>query len=359
MHNNILRTQKVKSRGQITQAAEHNFRLRDQNNIDETRTPLNKILVNSLDVDITKASDLQEKLSAFYEGLGVKERSDNVLMMEFVVSASPEFFEKKTPAQVETWAKHQVDFFELKFLGQVKIAVLHLDEKTPHLHFMIGTELESVKKYKNQTGEFFKKSWSLNAKRYDKQFLIDLHTEHAKHNEKFGLKRGVKGSMRNHTSLKEFYKIVDKALKADYGKQIEKSIQSLETGLLSGKVSIEEVREKFKPTINGILKQNKVLKEKFALDVKKWAEDLSKREAELDEALKDTLARKALYIEAINEKRHDTNLLVELQTENNELKSRLSVHEPSFNQKTDLALDDQNKSSRNMKAKTTHSMKAN
>jgi len=328
MNNNILRTEKVKSRGQITQAAEHNFRLRDQANIDPAKTHLNKILLNSLGVDTNRASDLQEKLTAFYDGLGVKERSDNVLMMEFIVSASPEFFEKKTLAQVEGWAKHQVDFFEKKFPGQVKIAVLHLDEKTPHLHFMIGTELESVKKYKNQKGEFFKKSWSLNAKRYDKQFLIDLHTEHAKHNEKFGLKRGVKGSMRNHTSLKEFYKIVDKALKADYGKQIEKSIQSLETGLLSGKVSIEEVREKFKPTINGILKQNKVLKEKFALDVKKWAEDLSKREAELDEALKDTLARKALYIEAINEKRHDTNLLAEQQAEIFQLRTEVNKLKP-------------------------------
>lgn len=95
MHNNILRTEKVKSRSQITQAAEHNFRLRDQNNIDPDRTPLNKIMVNSLGVDVTKASDLQEKLTVFYQGLGIKERSDNVLMMEFVVSASPEFFEKK------------------------------------------------------------------------------------------------------------------------------------------------------------------------------------------------------------------------------------------------------------------------
>lgn len=71
------------------------------------------------------------------------------------------------------------------------------------------------------------------------------------------------------------------------------------------------------------------------------------------------MARKALYIEAINEKRHDTNLLVELQTENNELKSRLSKHEPILNQKTDFALDDQNKSSKIIRAKTTHSMKSN
>ena len=329
MHNNILRTQKVKSRGQITQAAEHNFRLRPQANIDVTRTPLNKILVNSLDVDFTKASDLQEKLSVFYQGLGIKERSDNVLMMEFIVSASPEFFENKTSAQVGEWANHQVDFFEKKFLGQVKIAVLHLDEKTPHLHFMVGTEHKSVKRYKNQKGEYFKETWSLNAKRYDKPFLIDLHTEHAKHNKKFGLRRGVRGSMRNHTSLKDFYKIVDKALNADYGKQIEKSIQSLETGLLSGKVSIVEVREKFKPMINTILKQNKVLKEKFALDIKKWAEELSKKELELDEALKDTLARKALYIEAINEKKHDSNLLAEQQAEIVDLRAEVSKWKPA------------------------------
>ncbi len=335
MHNNILRTEKVKSRSQITQAAEHNFRLRGQNNIDEARTPLNKILVNSLNVDVTKASDLQEKLSAFYGGLGVKERSDNVLMMEFVVSASPEFFEKKTSTQVETWAKHQVDFFQEKFPGQVKIAVLHLDEKTPHLHFMIGTELESVKKYKNQKGEFFKKSWSLNADRYNPKFLVDLHTEHAKHNEKFGLKRGVKGSMRNHTSLKEFYKIVDKALKADYGKQIEKSIQSLEIGLLSGKVSLEEVREKFAPMMNKVLKQNKVLREKFTMDIKGWAEKLSqkddeldKKELELKESEEKLKARRDAYVDAINRVVSDSELIKELQAENKALANEVDKYKP-------------------------------
>ena len=122
--------------------------------------------------------------------------------------------------------------------------------------------------------------------------------------------------------------LTDKALKADYGKQIEKSIQSLETGLLSGKVSIEEVREKFKPTINGILKQNKALKEKFALDVKKWAEDLAKKEAELDEALENVYARKTLYIEAINEKQLDAQLLQEQSQEILVLKDKLKHYEP-------------------------------
>ena len=200
---------------------------------------------------------------------------------------------------------------------------------------MIGTELESVKKYKNQKGEFFKKSWSLNAKRYDKQFLIDLHTEHAKHNEKFGLKRGVKGSMRKHTSLKEFYKIVDKALKADYGKQIEKSIQSLETGLLSGKVSIEEVREKFAPIMNKVLKQNKVLREKFTMDIKGWAEKLSQKDDELDKKeleLKENeeklKARRVAYVDAINRVVSDSELIKELQAENKALANEVDKYKP-------------------------------
>ena len=37
--------------------------------------------------------------------------------------------------------------------------------------------------------------------------------------------------------------MVDKALSADYGRTIEKTIETMETGLLTGKVSIEEVRE--------------------------------------------------------------------------------------------------------------------
>lgn len=92
MNNNILRTAKVKSRGQITQASEHNFRLREQHNIDEKKSHQNKLLINSLGVDVSKASDLQERLTEHYNSLRIKERSDSVLMMEFVVSASPEWF---------------------------------------------------------------------------------------------------------------------------------------------------------------------------------------------------------------------------------------------------------------------------
>lgn len=335
MNYNILRTKKVKTRGAVTQSSEHNFRLREQHNIDASRTKYNKILINSLGVDTTKASDLQEKLTAYLEQLGVKERKNSVLMMEFVVSASPEFFAKKNSDEVKNWAADQTDFFKKKFGEGLKIGVLHLDEKTPHIHFMVSTEQKSVKKYRNQNGEFFKETYSLNAKRFDRQFLIELHSDHAEHNKKWGLKRGVKGSMREHKTLKEFYKAVDKAMSADYSKEIEKVIDTLETSILSKKVSLEEVREKFAPWLNKLTKQNRALREKFAMDIKSWAEELKEKEekiavekAELDK-LKEVLeSKKERYLEAINYKDWDNKRILELEQENRSLRAEVNKYAP-------------------------------
>ncbi|KCB43813.1 plasmid recombination enzyme [Bordetella hinzii 5132] len=334
MNYNILRTEKVKSRSQITEAAEHNFRLRTQHNIDGSRSNMNEILVNTLGVDTKKSSSLQEKLTEYYSNLGIKEKKENVLMMEFIVSASPEFFTGKSKSDIDKWAKHQVDFFKNEFGEQLKIAVLHLDEKTPHLHFMIGTEIESVKKYKNQKGEFHKKTWSLNAKRYNPEFLRELHDRHAQHNKVFGLRRGVKGSMREHKTLKEFYQMVDKALNSDYGKTIEKAIDSLETGLLSGKVSIEQVREKFKPVINGVLKQNKALREKYSLELKMWAEEISELKEKLETEKIELAARRELYADAINEKQQHIKIIKEQEDEISQLRAEVE----KFNQKQNKSI---------------------
>jgi hypothetical protein len=328
MNNNILRTEKVKTRQKITQAAEHNFRIRTQSNIDDVRTHLNELYINSLNANVNNSSSLQEKLTEYYQSLGIKEKKDNVLMMEFVVSASPEFFEKMQIPKIKEWAKHQVEFFQKEFGEQVKIAILHLDEKTPHLHFMIGTEIESVKRYKNQKGEFFKKSWSLNAKRYDPEFLIGLHDRHALWNKKYGLKRGAKGSMRKHKTVKEFYAVIEKALNSDYSKEIENSIESLEKSFFSDKVSIEEIREKFKPTLNNLLKQNKALKAKFALDIKKWANDLSQLEDNLEKEKEDVAQRREVYSDAINRMNVDAKLIQELQLENKKMAKKLEKYEP-------------------------------
>jgi len=342
MSNNIFRFSRGLQRAQITASAEHNFRLRDQHNIDKSRSHQNMVLVNDLGADLTKGQDLQEKLTDYYKKLGIKERKDNVLMMEFIVSASPDFFKGKKLGEVKDWADKQTEFFRKKFGDQLKIGVLHLDEKTPHIHFMISTEHKTTKQYKNRYGAKEVESWSLNAFRYDRKFLIDLHTEHAKHNIELGLKRGVRGSMREHKSLKEFYKVVNKALNADYSKKIEEAITGLETSFLRKRVSIEEVREKFAPVINGMLKQNKALKEKYLFDFQQWAEKLreeeeklSKKEKRLKELEANVDARKEEYKQAINKQRSYIETINELEKENQSLKDEVRKLTPQKEEKAD------------------------
>jgi len=205
----ILRTVKIKDRQKISKVSEHNFRLRSQANINDELTQENVILVNKLKVDTNEISSLQEKISDHYEKLGIKERADNVLMMEFVVSASPEFFEGKTKLEIKKWADHQVNYFEKEFGQNLQMGVLHLDEKTPHIHFMVSTEHETVKTYKNRHGTTQKKTWSLNAKRFNPQFLTDMQSSYALHNRIFGLKRGQK-SKKEHVKLKDYYASIKK-----------------------------------------------------------------------------------------------------------------------------------------------------
>jgi len=206
MSYNIMRTAKIKDRAAITSTASHNFRIRHQGNIDANRTPLNRVLWNPLNVNLTKADDLQKAITGRYEALGVKERKNSVLAQEFVISASPEFFEGLSQEKVAIWAEHQLKFMKNEFGDNLQIAVLHLDEKTPHLHFLLSCEEKSLKVYKNRHGTTKKETYGLNAKRWGPDFLRDLHTRHAAHNEKLGLKRGKPNSKAVHKPLKDYYK---------------------------------------------------------------------------------------------------------------------------------------------------------
>lgn len=207
---NTIRTQKLKDRKKVSAAAAHNFRLRHQGNVDANRTPNNKVMVNSLNADLTRIDGLQEALSAHYKAIGAKENKNSVLAQEFVISASPEFFNGMKIEKVMEWAENQVKFMQDEFKDNLKVAVLHLDEKTPHLHFLLSTEKKTVKAYKNQHGNFSKETVSLNANRWDPLFLKGLHDRHAKFNGHYGLKRGKEGSKAKHKPVKDYYRELQK-----------------------------------------------------------------------------------------------------------------------------------------------------
>lgn len=304
---NILRTKKLKDNTSITNAVEHNLRLREQANIDSNKSHLNQVLINSLDSDLSKSSSFQTSLNNYYEKLGIKPKVDNVKCLEFVVTASPEFFQGKSTGEINQWAQKQVEFFKKEFDSNLKFGVLHLDEKTPHIHFFVSTELKSVKKYKNQKGEFFKETWGLNAKRFNPEFLRTLHSKHAEHNQEFGLKRGIKNSSSKHEDLKSFYSGMDEVLSdKNYVEDIEKFIQSLDSKNLE-----KELKTRIKPTFIALAEKLHTVKN-YLVQFKQFPKLLKK----LDKDKKEVEER----FQEVRAQERRLNSIKEIEQENSRLK---------------------------------------
>ena len=66
---------------------------------------------------------------------GCKARKDSVRMVETLITASPEFFEKKSRKEIREFFSYAVEFMKSKQNPNTYIsAVVHVDEKTPHMH---------------------------------------------------------------------------------------------------------------------------------------------------------------------------------------------------------------------------------
>ena len=66
---------------------------------------------------------------------GCRVRKDSVTAVEALITASPEFFEKKSRKEVKEFFNYAVEFMKSKQDPDTYIsAVVHVDEKTPHMH---------------------------------------------------------------------------------------------------------------------------------------------------------------------------------------------------------------------------------
>ena len=64
-------------------------------------------------------------------------RKDSVRFVDTLITASPEFFEGKTKKEILAYYTHACRFMEER-IGKQNIisAVVHMDEKTPHMHLV-------------------------------------------------------------------------------------------------------------------------------------------------------------------------------------------------------------------------------
>jgi hypothetical protein len=194
----ILRTQKLKA-GNIHGSSSHVTRSRETPNADPDRQHLNRTLIGEemrpVDAILSRVAEITSLRNS---AGGKKIRSDAVLAVEYILTASPEHFSGKSQKEIDDWAQHSVKFLQSRHGKNIVSAVLHLDEKTPHLH--VYHVPESVDSYNRPT---------LSAKSFygSRSLLADIQTNYAKHMQLFNpdLKRGITKSRARHKEIRTWY----------------------------------------------------------------------------------------------------------------------------------------------------------
>lgn len=178
----ILRIAKIKTIAQVMASAEHTFRERDTPNADPAKAAKNAHSVKNA-AGVVEA--LEKRLDT------VKVRKNAVRCVEFLVTASPEFFTKRSG---QTYFDDAKRWLEKSFGAENVISShVHRDEKTPHAVFYV-VPIDDREKL-NARG-FFGGRQKMTAMQ-DAFF--------AKVAKKYGLERGQRGSKAEHETIAEYY----------------------------------------------------------------------------------------------------------------------------------------------------------
>lgn len=122
-----------------------------------------------------------------------KFRKDAVRALEYIVSASPEWFEQNSERQAALYFESAVDWFQDEYgADNVVSAVVHNDESSPHMHILV-VPLDA------ETGR-------LNGKWFfgNKGVLQERQSRFADHMAPFGVERGKANPQRSHTKVSEW-----------------------------------------------------------------------------------------------------------------------------------------------------------
>ena len=308
----IIRKRKHKSISSIKTREKHTYRLEETPNADPAKLNKNKLLYGVEGY----GAEIENQLKN-YEQAGKNIRTNAVLAIEYLLTASPEFFDEgsknERDERLKKWCDAQIEFVK-KEHGAKNIACmyLHLDEKTPHIEvFVVPIDPKGKLNCKHFLGA--------------RNALSVLQTRYATHNKGFGLQRGAKGSRATHQQVQKFYEQIKQPAKVStenlqkvvkLEKPTVKSLLNPEVYLAEQEAKIiSKVARLFASTVyeNKLIQQAK----KILTNWKRAEDDAKKMQYKLEsekEALQDKLNRQTKAIQQLDQ----------LQIDNKDLQKNLS-----------------------------------
>lgn len=218
----ILRTQKLKSKQEVRRSLKHSFRAQETPNADPNRTLENTHI---------GAKDTLDALQKIDARLPEKIRKNGVLVIEYLITASPEDMQGKTRPQQDAYFSDAHQWLQdLHGKENVVYAGIHRDETTPHMYAYI-VPIDSK-------GQLNCRAFLGGAKA-----LSGMQTDFADRvGKKHALQRGIEGSKARHSKVRQFYADLERRPLNHY-EITEESLKpkTLKSGLIFNAVESNEV----------------------------------------------------------------------------------------------------------------------
>jgi len=189
-------------------------------NVITTLTYLNEELVEFPKGVTNRTEAIQHRLDN--AGLERKIGKNQVRALRVMLSGSPEDMKRiRQAGQLDAWAKDSCGWLQKTFGKEnVVSAVLHLDEKTPHIHATVVPitrgERRKAKLEREKNAQSGKRTYRTKKDRprlcaddvMARDKLKAYQTTYAEAMAKYGLQRGIEGSEAKHISTQRYYREV-------------------------------------------------------------------------------------------------------------------------------------------------------
>ncbi|MFR9554325.1 MAG: MobV family relaxase [Rikenellaceae bacterium] len=202
-----------KAKGADSGMSAHIERTIDPKNADKERTHLNKELIDFPDGVENRTQAIQHRLDN--AGLTRKIGTNQVRAIRVLLTGSHEDMAKiEQNGQLDNWCNDNLDWLRQTYGSENLVsAVLHLDEKTPHIHATI-IPIVTTERKRRKREEVVKKKYKQKAiaprlcsdEVMSRLKLKEYQNTYAEAMQKYGLERGIEGSTAKHVSTSKYYR---------------------------------------------------------------------------------------------------------------------------------------------------------
>ena len=184
-------------------------------NADKDRTHLNKELIEFPEGVRNRTEAIQHRIE--HAEIKRKITHNQVRAIRVILSGSPDDMQRiQNKGKLNDWCKDSLDWLR-KEVGNENIvsAVLHLDEKTPHIHATVVPVVTGERRKAKQEQQTTKKKYKKKATSAPRLCADDImsrekfkhfQTTYAEAMSKYGLVRGRDGSEARHISTQQYYR---------------------------------------------------------------------------------------------------------------------------------------------------------